>query len=78
MELQLYNLLIIYLIGCTGYLVFSILRLPMPPFLGAMSFVIAFTFAGLYVPEPPEYFFPALQILLGLYVGSKIDKKTLS
>ncbi len=67
---------VLFLIAGSGWLVFSILRIPVPTMLGAMTFVIIFRVFSWPIFEPPELLFPFLQIILGLFVGSKFNRKT--
>lgn len=70
------DLLVLAALGLVGWAVFARLRAPVPPLLGTL--VVIGTLRALEVPIPasPEYLSPVVQIVLGLYIGTKITRDT--
>lgn len=69
---MLWDILLLFSLGFLGWGVFSRLRMPVAPFLGTLAVLTLLRLAGLDIPLSPAWLFPVLQVLLGIYVGSKI------
>ena len=68
--------LLLFSIGALGWLVFSFLRLPVPGILGTMVFIGALRILEVDIPYAPAFISPIVQIVLGIFIGSKITKET--
>ena len=75
---EVVDLIVLYLIAISGWCFFEILHLPVSTLLGGMTFVVILKAMGFSVPSAPPYLFSVLQIFLGLYIGSKIDRENLN
>ncbi len=67
----------LFLLGLVGWAFFSLLRLPVAPFLGTLFFLVTLRTIGLEIPYAPSWLLPFLQVLLGIYVGSMVTRKTI-
>jgi len=67
--------LILFLLGLVGWGLFSRLRLPVAPLLGTLAILTTLRALGWEIPMSPEWLFPLLQVLLGVYVGSKVTRE---
>ncbi len=72
----LLEILVLFLLGACGWALFSLLRLPVPALLGTIVFVGYFRLNGYALPPTPNFLSPLIQIVLGLYVGSKVTRDT--
>ena len=63
-----------YFLGCLGWAIFAFLRSPMPALLGSMTLIGALKIAGYSLCH--LHFTAFVQVVLGLYVGSKLTKDT--
>ncbi len=54
---------------------FARLRLPVAPFLGSLTLVTVLRLAGMELGLTPPALTPVLQILLGIFVGSKVTRE---
>ncbi len=70
------DLLILFFLGSLGWALLTPLRVPVPALLGTIAVVGSLRIAGYPLPTAPEVFSPAVQIFLGLFVGSKITRDT--
>jgi len=62
--------------GYAGYFIFSLLRIPAPALMGAFAIVgLSNLFGIMTLPAPHPYFFIAMQILLGMFVGITITPR---
>lgn len=66
------DLLFLLFLALIGWLLFKLLSLPMPALLGAICGIVIARLLEIPLPDPTEQFFPAMQIILGLIIGSKI------
>ena len=66
-----------FLIAIIGWGVFSLLSIPVPAMLGAMTIVVIFRVFDWPLSEPHICLFPFLQIMLGLYIGSKYSSRVI-
>ena len=72
----LFDILFLFFLGSCGWVIFSLLRLPIPALLGTVAFVGYFRVTGFSLPLSPDFLSPFIQIVLGLYVGSKVTRDT--
>jgi len=68
--------LLLFSIGVLGWMVFSYLKLPVPGILGTMVFIGALRVLEVDIPYAPGFISPIVQIILGIFIGSKITKET--
>ncbi len=68
--------LLLFSIGVAGWLVFSFLKLPVPGILGTMVFIGALRILEVDLPFAPGFISPVVQIILGIFIGSKITRET--
>ena len=73
----LWDISLLYFLGTCGWILFSLLRLPIPALLGTIAFVGFFRLSGYAIPLSPDFLSPLIQIVLGLYVGSKVTRETI-
>lgn len=74
---MLLGLLQLYLLGLLGWLLFKILHMPIPAFLGALTIVGALRSFNFILPEAPNFLSPLMQVFLGFFVGSRVNRETL-
>ncbi len=74
---EILNVLVLYGLGLLGWLILRPLRVPVPSLIGTLVVVGGLRLAGIDLPRLPSGLEQAIQILLGLYVGSMITKDTL-
>ncbi len=67
---------VLFGLGSLGWLLFYLLRIPAPALLGTIAVVGALRIIGLPLAESPGFFSPLVQVVLGLYVGSKVTRET--
>lgn len=67
---------VLFGLGSLGWLLFYLLRMPAPALLGTIAVVGALRVLGLPLPESPGFFSPLVQVVLGLYIGSKVTRET--
>ncbi len=73
----LLDTLILMMLGLVGWGLFAKLRLPIAPLLGTITVLTLLRGTGIELPLSPPLLFPFLQILLGIYVGSKVNREAL-
>ncbi len=69
---------VLFVLGLVGWGVFSLLRAPVPPLLGALMVIGALRVVEAPIPPAPELLDPLVQILLGLFIGSKVTRETVA
>lgn len=69
--------ILLFSLGLAGWGLFSLLRLPVAPFLGTITVLTVLRAFGADIPFSPYWLFPFLQVLFGIYIGSMITRKTL-
>ncbi len=69
------HLVLLLLIGAIGAIIFYLLRVPTPALLGAFTIIAVLGATGFTVPQPPPGFLLSLQIILGLYVGTRLNRE---
>ena len=68
--------LILFSLGCLGWFVFARLSAPTPALFGTLVVVGGLRVLGVGVPYSPELLSPLVQIFLGFYVGSRVNRGT--
>ncbi|WP_353892409.1 AbrB family transcriptional regulator [Proteinivorax hydrogeniformans] len=68
---------ILVILAIVGWLIFKLLKLPVPSFLGTLTVIGGLRAAGLDLPFAPAFIAPLVQTLLGIYMGAKIDRETI-
>lgn len=74
---QIIDVGLLFALGLIGWLIFRALRVPIPALIGTLVLVGGLRMTGVPLPQLPSGLESAIQILLGLYVGSMITKDTL-
>lgn len=72
------DLVILVGLGLLGWAIFAFLRLPVPPLLGAIVVIGSLRVAGVSLPEAPGFISLLAQVVLGVYIGAKINKQVLA
>ncbi len=72
------DLLILFFLGSLGWALFTPLKIPAAALLGTITVVGTLRIAGYPLPMAPDFFSPAVQIFLGLFVGSKVTRDTVN
>jgi membrane AbrB-like protein len=72
----IWNTLILFAIGACGWALFRAIRFPNPSYLGTVLVIAALRMAGVGLPPSPGFLTPVVQVVLGLYMGSKITRRT--
>ncbi len=70
------DLLILFLLGSLGWALFTPLKVPAAAILGTIAVVGTLRIAGYPLPVLPEFFSPAVQVFLGIFVGAKVTRET--
>ncbi|TVR31025.1 MAG: hypothetical protein EA404_10940 [Spirochaetaceae bacterium] len=70
--------LLLYALGVVGWGLFSLIRAPVPPLLGALVVIGALRVFEVPVPASPQLLDPVVQIALGLFIGSKVTRETVA
>lgn len=71
------DLLVLFLLGSLGWAIFTPLKVPAAALLGTIALVGTLRIAGYPLPAAPDFFSPAVQVFLGLFVGSKVTRETI-
>ncbi len=74
---MLYDITIVLLLGYLGFLVFSKLSVPSPAILGSIIVLGIMRALDFPIPAFPPSIFPLIQIVLGLFLGTKITRGVL-
>jgi len=72
------DLLLLFFLGSLGWALFTPLKVPAAALLGTITVVGTLRIVGYPLPVAPDFFSPAVQIFLGLFVGSKVTRDTLT
>ncbi len=72
----IFDFLILFALGGIGWAVFSLLRAPVPPLLGTLLIIGTLRALEIPIPDAPRYLAPVVQVLLGLYIGTKVTRDT--
>ena len=68
--------IILFSVGIIGWYIFALLRAPVAPLLGAFTLLGIMRATGMDLPASPIYLSPAVQVTVGLFVGSQITPET--
>lgn len=74
--LGLADFLLLFALGLLGWGLFSRLRAPVPPLLGTLAIIGLFRALAMPIPDSPQFITPAVQVILGMYIGAKITRDT--
>lgn len=72
----LFDAIILFGLGLIGWGIFHVLRLPSAPILGSIFLIGALRAMEVPLPAAPSFIAPAIQVILGLYIGAKVTKDT--
>lgn len=75
---DIFAFLLLYTLGVVGWGLFSLIRAPVPPLLGALVVIGTLRVFEAPVPASPELLDPMVQIALGLFIGSKVTRETVA
>lgn len=68
--------LLVFGLGLGGWQIVARLRMPAPEILGPVVLIGALrVWHTIDLPSMPEFFFPAAQVILGIFIGSMLDRK---
>ena len=71
------EIIILFGLGFLGWGLFHLLRLPSAPILGSIFLIGTLRALELPLPESPDFIAPGIQIILGLYIGAKVNRDTI-
>ena len=71
------DLVILFGLGVSGWLLLKISRMPAAEIVGPVLIIGALRVFDVELPYSPDYLFPAIQVILGIFVGAKLTKDTL-
>ncbi len=71
------DLLILFFLGSLGWVVLTPLRVPAAALLGTILVVGTLKLTGYPLPETPDFFSLAVQVFLGIFIGSKVTRNTI-
>jgi len=71
------DLLLLFLLGFTGWGLFKIFRLPVPAILGSLVLIGSLRALNYPLPTSPPFLIYFFQIVLGFSVGSRITRETI-
>lgn len=69
--------LVLLSIGLCGWALFTLLRFPVAPLLGSVIAIGALRLSGFPLPTAPLFIAPLVQIMLGLFVGSRMNRQAI-
>ncbi|UMZ74280.1 AbrB family transcriptional regulator [Natranaerofaba carboxydovora] len=75
---ELVDIGLLYALGLLGWFIGEKLRLPAAPVLGGIVLIGGMRVFGIDLPYLPSYIIIALQVILGVMVGAKLDRDALS
>lgn len=73
----MFNLVLLFALGCLGWLLMSRVAVPNPAMLGALLFLGILRAVGIDLPQLPGLFSQITQTLLGFFVGTMTGRETL-
>lgn len=73
---MLQELLLLFLLGSGGWMLFRVLRLPVPGLLGTIVVIGGLRATGFDLPTSPPFLIYLIQVLLGFFVGSRVTADT--
>ena len=76
METIIRDTVLLFVLGITGWGIFTLLHFPAAPILGALTVIGTLRIVGYPLPPSPEYLLVIIQIMLGCFAGTKINKET--
>ncbi len=72
------DLLLLFLLGSIGWALLAPVKVPAAALLGTILVVGTLRMSGFPLPLAPDFFSLAVQIFLGLFVGSKVTRNTVT
>ncbi len=72
------DLLLLFLLGSIGWALLTPIKVPAAALLGTILVVGTFRMSGFPLPLAPDFFSTAVQVFLGLFVGSKVTRDTVT
>lgn len=72
------DLLLLFLLGSIGWALLTLIKVPVAALLGTILVVGTLRISGFPLPPAPDFFSLAIQIFLGLFVGSKVTRDTVN
>lgn len=72
---QLGDLLLLLLLGLMGWLILAKLRVPASEIIGPVLLIGALRAAQVDLPLSPAFLFPAVQVVIGIFVGSMLNRE---
>ena len=75
--IELCNIALLFLLGVFSRLIFSRLRMPVPGMLGTIVVIGFLRVMQVPLPVAPPYFSTLMQVLMGIYVGSKVNQESI-
>ena len=71
------EIIVLFGLGFLGWGIFHALRVPSAPILGSIFLIGLLRALDLPLPASPDFIGPGIQVILGLYIGAKINRETL-
>lgn len=71
------SMITLFLLGLCGWTIFRILRLPVPALLGTIVVIGTLRILQFKLETSPEFLTPLIQLLLGLYVGTRLTREAI-
>ncbi len=70
------EILLLFSLGLCGWVLFRMFRVPMAPFLGTVAVIGLLRCVQVDLPTAPDNFTIFIQLVLGLYTGSRVTRET--
>ncbi len=70
------EILLLFSLGLCGWVLFRMIRVPMAPFLGTVAVIGLLRCVHVDLPTAPDNFTIFIQLVLGLYTGSRVTRET--
>lgn len=70
------DILFLFFLGSCGWALFALFRLPVPALLGTIAVIGTLRAAQFPLPDAPVFLYPLVQVMLGLFIGSKVTRET--
>jgi len=72
----LYDTVLLFGLGLAGWFLLTRIRVPAPEIMGPIVLIGAFRALHFELPAAPGFLFPVAQIIIGVFVGSMLDKNS--
>jgi len=70
----LYDTALLFGLGLGGWFLLSRIKVPAPEIMGPIILIGAFRALHIELPPAPGYMFPVAQVIIGIFVGSMLDR----